>query len=349
MRSPRVAAQDASNTTSLLPPRGLRDSVGEHAVRRHQTLLSLESTFSQQGFTPIYLPPFERFANVAPAMLHRQDAELIRFVDPADDQIAVLPADATPQVARLFARQQNQVDLTNPWKVFYRQNIIRAGNQRGRTRRQRLHVGCECIAAPSPDGEVALVHAIIAACEALGLRELVFEIGHVAPVISLLEAMEQTDVTAAQQDALRAALRAKDRTKVSECLAQIPNGKSFEKRAIHLLSLHGSKSSGLPKHALDALDEAELATAEQCQTLASASSAITEVHFDFGDVSTISYYTGLRFSLHLPGIGEPLGSGGRYDSLMSKFGANAQAIGFSFDVDNVDRALRLQTKDDGET
>ncbi len=45
------------------------------------------------------------------------------------------------------------------------------------------------------------------------------------------------------------------------------------------------------------------------------------------------YYTGLRFWVYGDDRRTPLAQGGRYDTLYSRFGADAPAIGFTFNVD----------------
>jgi ATP phosphoribosyltransferase regulatory subunit len=52
-----------------------------------------------------------------------------------------------------------------------------------------------------------------------------------------------------------------------------------------------------------------------------------------------SYYTGVSMTLLAAGPGEPLGMGGRYDDLLSRYDAPAPATGFAFEVDNVLWAL----------
>ncbi len=52
-------------------------------------------------------------------------------------------------------------------------------------------------------------------------------------------------------------------------------------------------------------------------------------HDDEGDAG---YYTGLRFWVYGKDRRTPLARGGRYDSLYSRFGADAPAIGFTFTV-----------------
>jgi len=54
------------------------------------------------------------------------------------------------------------------------------------------------------------------------------------------------------------------------------------------------------------------------------------------DDSDHSYYTGLRFWVYGDDRRKPIAQGGRYDSLYSRFGADAPAIGFTFTIDDLD-------------
>jgi ATP phosphoribosyltransferase regulatory subunit len=60
---------------------------------------------------------------------------------------------------------------------------------------------------------------------------------------------------------------------------------------------------------------------------------------DLGETREFYYYTGAMFHLLAEGPGEPLGSGGRYDSLFERFGLPCPAAGFAFDLSNVCWAL----------
>jgi len=54
---------------------------------------------------------------------------------------------------------------------------------------------------------------------------------------------------------------------------------------------------------------------------------------DLGSVAGFDYYTGPTFRVFAPGVGSPLGGGGRYDRLMARFGRDLPAVGFSLCVD----------------
>ncbi|MBX5435968.1 MAG: ATP phosphoribosyltransferase regulatory subunit [Alicyclobacillaceae bacterium] len=61
--------------------------------------------------------------------------------------------------------------------------------------------------------------------------------------------------------------------------------------------------------------------------------------FDLTMVRDLSYYTGVVFEVFAPGVGAPVALGGRYDDLLSQFGASAPAIGFAVEVERMLTAL----------
>jgi ATP phosphoribosyltransferase regulatory subunit len=63
---------------------------------------------------------------------------------------------------------------------------------------------------------------------------------------------------------------------------------------------------------------------------------------DLGETREFYYYTGVMFHLLAEGPGEPLGSGGRYDTLFERFGLPSPAAGFAFHISNVCWALDAQ-------
>ena len=61
---------------------------------------------------------------------------------------------------------------------------------------------------------------------------------------------------------------------------------------------------------------------------------------DAGEVPTFDYYSGVVFGLYAPGVPGRLGGGGRYDTLVGRFGTGRPAIGASFDLDAPDQRAR---------
>jgi ATP phosphoribosyltransferase regulatory subunit len=61
---------------------------------------------------------------------------------------------------------------------------------------------------------------------------------------------------------------------------------------------------------------------------------------DLGEVRGFAYYTGAVFHAYAPGTGDAVGSGGRYDELLGRFGWNLPAAGFALDLDRLGEALQ---------
>jgi ATP phosphoribosyltransferase regulatory subunit len=70
-----------------------------------------------------------------------------------------------------------------------------------------------------------------------------------------------------------------------------------------------------------------------------APTVAARVIFDLGLVRNLGYYTGAVFQVYDPAYGEPLGSGGRYDDLLGRFGRQLPAVGFALNVERLHIAL----------
>jgi len=57
------------------------------------------------------------------------------------------------------------------------------------------------------------------------------------------------------------------------------------------------------------------------------------LHVDLGEVRGFDYYTGIRLQGFVAGASEPVLQGGRYDSLLGRYGRPCPAVGFAVDVE----------------
>jgi ATP phosphoribosyltransferase regulatory subunit len=64
-----------------------------------------------------------------------------------------------------------------------------------------------------------------------------------------------------------------------------------------------------------------------------------KVLMDLGETRGFDYYTGILFEIFIEGMGESIGGGGRYDTLMGKFGNGQPATGFALDLDRIQDAM----------
>ena len=66
---------------------------------------------------------------------------------------------------------------------------------------------------------------------------------------------------------------------------------------------------------------------EAAWELLEAAGVAGRVRVDFGILRSFDYYTGLIVEAYAPGLGLPLGGGGRYDDVLAAFGAPMPAAG----------------------
>jgi len=67
--------------------------------------------------------------------------------------------------------------------------------------------------------------------------------------------------------------------------------------------------------------------------LAAAKSPGAELEVDLGEVRGLGLLHRLVFNLYATGSPRPVGGGGRYDTLLGRFGDPRPAVGFSLDLD----------------
>jgi len=86
---------------------------------------------------------------------------------------------------------------------------------------------------------------------------------------------------------------------------------------------------------LDRTMKDALAELERTLALVRAQGAAARLRVDLGEVRGFSYYTGVRFAGFVPGVGDAVLLGGRYDDLIERYGRAARATGFTIDVEAI--------------
>ena len=310
----------------------MRDWLPRQARRRSIVSEQIVSRLELFGYQRVEVPPFE-YADV----LERgfgNSAEALRFVEPETGKIAALRSDVTPQIARLVSTRYAE----GPWpaRLCYRASVMRRRRERARLDQKVLQVGFELAGQTERDGDLEVLETATSALRSTGLDEFTVDLAHAQVALALLDELAPE----ARADALEC-LALKDSSELARVGARGGLvGRTLD-ALIALPELHGGRE--LWPHAERAL--AGTAAAEPMRSLqrlwADAVAARLAPHFvvDLGETREFYYYTGVMFHLLAEGPGEPLGSGGRYDTLFERFDLPCPAAGFAFDVSNVCWAL----------
>jgi ATP phosphoribosyltransferase regulatory subunit len=318
-------------------PAGMRDLLPEEARARRELGRKLLDCFALHGYAAVTLPVFE-FAEVLERGLGTLDpADVLRFVEPESGDVAALRPDMTPQIARLVATRMR--GWPPPFRLAYEGTVMRRRSGRAHKHRQIPQVGVELAGVAEPEGDLELLALAADALRAVGLTRFAIDLGDAGIVRALLAPLPET-VAASISEALsrKDAVDLEARARLAASTGPgLDAGKLRE-----LLRLHGGREVIAAGMKLLAGTPAEAAVRELAKLYdaACARGLADTVTVDLGEVRGFAYYTGPIFHLFAPGPGEAIGSGGRYDDLLGRFGAPMPAAGFGMDLDRLAVALR---------
>jgi ATP phosphoribosyltransferase regulatory subunit len=325
-----VAAQDESELEHPLP-QGMRDLLPDEALARRDLSRVVLERFSLHGYRLVIPPAFE-LASVLERGLGASVADdVIRFIEPESGAVAVLRPDMTPQIARIVATRLGEREP--PFRIAYEGTVLRRRASRAKKHRQIPQVGVELCGVAGPEGDLELLCLAAETARGAGLERFTIDVSDAGIVRGLLDGLP-----ASQAAAISNALARKDEAS----LAELCEGVVDDTRVIALARIHGGREAAVEAVSLLRGTRAE---APATRLLALVDAAIARglgdrLSVDPGEVRGFSYYTGTIFSIYADGPGEPVGSGGRYDDLLARYGAPRPAVGLAFDLDALEWALR---------
>ena len=302
--------------------------VGPAARRRILTDRFIE-TFEAWGYGFMVTPLIEPLDTIAAGVGGAQQSALFRFMD-SDGALLALVGERTVSVARVVATQLQEGPF--PLRLCYAGSVLRNQAPNGGRRRESLQAGCELIGAGGLAADAECIALAAAALERGGMEHIQVDVGHADFIPGLLDSAG-LDPNAREE--VLAALARRDLVAVESALEGTDAADAERRLLLAFPTLRGGReildtaAGGLrgerPHRALQ-----ELA---QLWDLLDAHAITDRVHLDLGAVRDWGYYTGPTFEVFSDNSGFALGSGGRYDTLLSRFGTALPATGFVLHVD----------------
>jgi ATP phosphoribosyltransferase regulatory subunit len=229
-------------------------------------------------------------------------------------------------------------DAPAPLRLCYLGPVLLNQPLHGGRRRETLQAGCELIGVPGLGADAECVALAADALHRAGLTGVQIDVGHADFLPGLLEG---GGLDAATRGRVLAALGARDLVAVEEALEGTPVGEAEHSLLLRFPALRGGREI-LDAAAQGLRAERPLRALRDLAALWDlllAHGLQGGVHLDLGAVRDWDYYTGPTFELFSADLGFPLGTGGRYDSLLGRFGLDRPATGFVLHVDRCCDAL----------
>jgi len=319
-------------------PEGVRDIYGQEYMRKLTVEELLHTKFRSFGYQDIQTPTFEFFDVFSKEIGTTPSKELYKFFDKEGNTLVLRP-DFTPSIARCAAKYFMEESL--PVRFCYSGNTFtNTSNLQGKLK-EVTQMGVELIGDSSVEADAETIALVADALLAAGLHDFQISVGDVEFFRGLCREAGLTEET---ELALRGLISEKNYFGAEDLLIQENVQEHYRKSLLKVTELFGSYEAieEAKKLVCNPLSEEALHRLEKLYECLKIYQADKYITFDLGILSKYHYYTGVIFKAYTYGIGDAIVKGGRYDSLLGKFGKDSPAIGFVIVVDDVLEALSRQ-------
>ncbi len=322
----------------LHTPEGVRDIYnGECRIRMYLENI-IRNKINSYGYNDIITPTFEFFDVFKAERGSVPSRDMYKFFD-RDGNTLVLRPDMTPSIARSVAKYYR--DETSPIRLCYSANTYKNGHELRGNLKETTQIGAELVNEASVEADAEMIALTVDCLRAAGLKEFQVEIGQADFFRALVE---EAKLSSEDVEALRASIIDKNTFGMEDILANNQVTGQTKAALLKLPELFGNMQA-ISEVKKITNNERALATVERIEQIFNRLKAYgceNYITFDLGALSKYNYYTGITFSAYTYGTGNPVLTGGRYDSLMEQFGKPAPAIGFALQLDELMSAMSRQ-------
>ncbi len=309
------------------------------AERLRRRLLDLYRSWGYQ----LVIPPLMEFTESLLIGLGK-DLDLLTFklTDQLSGRTLGIRADITPQVARIDAHSLAQGGVT---RLCYAGSTLHTRPKSLLASRSPIQLGAELYGDNSLASDVEIVRLMLTTLEVAGVGPgITLDLGHVGVYEAVLAS---AGLNEEQEHTVFDALQRKSVPDLQLALAGVA-GDAAE-LIIGLVDLHGDDAVLANARELFA-DRAPgaLAAVDALQEVATdirRQRPDLDIYFDLAELRGYHYHTGIVFAAYVPGHGQALANGGRYDNVGAVFGRARAATGFATDL----KALLNLVPGDGDS
>jgi ATP phosphoribosyltransferase regulatory subunit len=326
------------NDERWLLPDGIDEVLPPEAWQLEGVRRRLLDLFRAWGYE-LVIPPFiEYLESLLTGTGRDLELQTFKLTDQLSGRLMGIRADITPQAARIDAHQLRR---DGPTRLCYLGTILHSRPDGFAGSRSPLQLGAELYGHAGVESDVEIVCLMMETLAAAGVADVHLDLGHVGVYRGLARA---AGLSAEQETTLFDALQRKAEPEIEALVRQFGIAGSQAAMFLALAELNGggevfaqarAQLAGAPADVLAAIDYVEAVGGELGRRLPGV-----PVHVDLAELRAYHYQTGVVFAAFVPGEGEEIARGGRYDDIGREFGRARPATGFSADLKTMLRVAR---------
>jgi len=325
--------EDNINLNEKLPS-GFRDIFPVEAEERNSIRTSIKKEFELWGYGEIKTPVVEFTKNISAGVGKNWTNKLISFFD-FDGSLVSLRTDMTVPIARFTGMRIKKGQL--PVRFCYFANSFRRTGQQKGEKREYNQAGLEFIGSDSYMCDVEALLIIVNILNKMVPDNFLIGLGDAGIIEALFNWFNFDDK---DKEYVRNNLIAKNYVSIREYLVKIDKIKT----EIFFNLIRPEKDIEKILSILNEINDKKLS--KSFVNLETVYEILKELNIskyfiiDLGILRDFDYYTGLMFEAYSSNINSILGSGGRYDKLIRKFGLDVPATGFALDIDILHKSMK---------
>jgi ATP phosphoribosyltransferase regulatory subunit len=312
-----------------LLPAGIEEALPSQARIIEGLRRDLLDLYQSWGYE-LVMPPFiDYLESLLTGTGHDLDLQTFKLTDQESGRLLGIRADMTPQVARMDAHQLRR---EGPTRLCYLGTVLHTRSDGFAGTRSPLQVGAEIYGHSGPESELEILRLVLLTLELAGIRNAYLDLGHVGIYRGLAR---QAGLSPAQELTLFEALQRKAIPEVAELIGAWGLTSPVADMLLALAELSGDDAL---EQAARVLAPADADVHQALDHLARLRDGLNTwlpavpVHFDLAELRGYHYKTGVVFAAFVPGWGQEIARGGRYDDIGRVFGRARPAVGFSSDL-----------------
>ena len=313
-----------------LLPEGIVELLPAQAQQLEQLRRRLLDTFNGWGYELVMPPLIEYLESLQVGTGNDLDLQTFKLTDQLTGRLMGVRADMTPQVARIDAHVLKR-DL--PTRLCYIGPVLHPRPSGFARARAPLQVGAELYGHAGIESDVEILRLMVETLKQAGVDNIHIDLGHVG---IYRELVKEAGLSAEQEVTLFEALQRKAKPEIDACLAQWSVKQPLRRQLAGLVDLNGDRS--VLERAREVFGNAGAGVQAALENLTRIAETAARhigdlpLYFDLAELRGYRYQTGVVFAAFVPGHGQEIARGGRYDDIGKAFGRARPATGFSSDL-----------------
>lgn len=315
-------------------PSGFRDIFPLESEERNSIRAIIKKEFELWGYGEIKTPVVEFTSNISEGVGRNWKDKLINFFD-SDGSLVSLRTDMTIPIARFTAMRIKKGQL--PARFCYFANSFRKSAGQKGEKREYNQAGLEFIGSASYMSDIEVLLILTRILNRMIPDNFVIGLGSVELLTLLCDWFELSEQG---RIFVKNSLIEKNHVALAEYLERLnPLKKELFLKIIKPVKDLFVLEKEISKTGSEKLSEGFLKFKKTFEILSRAGIEKCFIA-NLGILRDFDYYTGMIYEIYSSNINSIIGSGGRYDKLIKKFGLNVPATGFALDVDILHKSIK---------